>query len=226
MAKILLVDDDTDILDLLSVWLKKQSHRVECCSTGSAALDLLEFSDYDAIILDVGLPDMDGFEVCRRHRASGKESAKGMILMLTARGDLEAKLEGLEAGADDYVPKPFSLEEISARLRALLRRVDRKPALHLGSLKLDPANHKVSSAGKAMELYPREFALLQFFLENPNKTLTVERILKNVWPDAEARSENALRTCIARLRKQLRENTGKELIYTIPGAGYEMKDPG
>ncbi len=221
MAKILLIDDDRDLVDSVSDWLKSESHKVEVALTGSSGLELLEYNKYDIILLDVGLPDIDGFEVCKQHRA---RNGVGMVLMLTGRNALEDKLQGLDSGADDYVAKPFQLNELLARVRALLRRVgrDTQQKLTCGHLSVDLGRHEATIMETRMDLYPKEFELLAFLLQNPNKVHSVNQILHSVWSDTEEATENAVRTCVARLRRQLEKAAMGDVIVTVAGSGYRL----
>jgi DNA-binding response OmpR family regulator len=148
-----------------------------------------------------------------------------MILMLTGLDSVEDKMKGLDSGADDYVAKPFQLKEVSARIRALLRRVNRLEKLNCGRLTVDIARHEAKIEEKKLDLFPREFALLAFLVENPGKLHSVDRILREVWSDTEDATENAVRTCIARLRKQLEDASMPGLIVTVPGSGYRLDLP-
>lgn len=224
LAKILLIDDDIDLVENVLDSLKKENHKVEVAHSGSEGLELLEYNKYDVILLDVGLPDIDGFTVCKQHR--GRNGA-GMVLMLTGRNALEDKLQGLNAGADDYVSKPFQLNELLARVRALLRRSGREQQqkLTFGSLSVDLGRYEAAIDETPLDLFPKEFELLAFLLQNPNKVHSVNQIREAVWSDTEDASENAVRTCIARLRRHLEKASMGNTIVTVAGSGYRFTNP-
>ena len=171
IVRVLIVEDERDVADLILRALKEASWAVDLVGSGTKALEALALADYDLAVLDLGLPDIDGFEVCRRWRARG---GKTPILMLTARGALSARVAGLDAGADDYLTKPFAIEELLARMRALARRpaVALAPILTLDDLELDPASRAVRRGGKPVALTTREFALLDYLLRNTGRAVS------------------------------------------------------
>jgi DNA-binding response OmpR family regulator len=224
MYKVLLVEDDIQFRDVMSDWLAAHNYVVQTAHDGEEAIELLQFYQYDVIILDWQLPKGSGVEVCQHYRSSG---GMAPVLMLTAKSNVVDKEEGLDAGADDYLTKPFHLKELLARLRALLRR----PAsltgnvLHAAHVSLDPTNHKVTCAGKDVQLQPLEFALLQFFLRHPNQVFNSEAILNRVWGNESDASVDTLRTYIKTLRKKIDLPGQDSLIKTVHGVGYLLESP-
>ena len=191
--------------------------------TGIAALEALLVSDYDMVLLDLGLPDIDGFEVCRRWRARGGRTP---ILMLTARGSLSARVAGLDAGADDYLAKPFAIEELLARMRALARRpadaLD--PVLKALDLTLDPASRTVTRAGVPIALTAREFALLEYLLRTFRRVVTRVQILEHVWDDNFDPVGNVVDVLVGRVRRKVDRAGMTPLIHTVRGVGYVLSD--
>lgn len=221
MAKILLVEDEADISDLVTAWLAKDHHVVEVAATGEQALDLLRVYPFDVLILDWMLPGVSGVEVCREYRTRGGTSP---ILMLTAKSHVNEKEKGLDAGADDYLTKPFELIELSARVRALLRRPVSfaGTVLKVGTIVLDTSTHKVTKNGGEVQLLPKEFALLAFFMRHPNQVFSAEALLDRVWSSDSEASPETIRTYIKRLRKKIDEEDKSSLIGTVHGVGYKL----
>ncbi len=222
MSKVLLVEDDTALQLALEGWLIGQNYTVELVNTGREALALMAHYPFDVIILDWNLPDMTGIEVCRDYRA---QCGKTPILILTAKSEINEKRSGLDAGADDYLTKPFHLDELGARLRALLRRspVLRETVLQACGIVLDPASGRVTKDGIEIHLLPREFALLEFFMRHPGQAFDADTLIARVWKsDAEITSE-AIRPYIRRLRAKLDSGTEESLIKTVIGKGYMLK---
>lgn len=217
--RVLIVEDEPDVADLLVRALKEAAWAPDVAATGNAALSALAVNDYDLAILDAGLPDLDGLEVCRRWRASGGDTP---ILMLTARGGLSDRVRGLDAGADDYLPKPFAIEELLARLRALARRppTTQDVRLALDDLVLDPATRAAARAGRPIRLTTREFALLEYLLRNPNRIVSRAQILEHVWDDHFDPVANAVDVLVGRVRRKVDAAGRRPLIHTVRGAGY------
>ena len=223
--KILLVEDDQRLSRSLTRLLDADRHVVEVAPDGATALDLAGLErGIDVVILDVGLPDMSGFEVARRLRAAGNGVA---ILMLTARDTVRDRVNGLDAGADDYLVKPFAYDELAARLRALGRRMEpgpRRPApvLRVGPVTLDETSRAVSVAGRPVDLSPREFSLLETFLRHPGHALTRDQLLDQAWPFGVAVTPNAVDAYVHYLRSKLGPEGDR--IETVRGVGYRLQD--
>ncbi|MBS2002901.1 MAG: response regulator transcription factor [Cyanobacteria bacterium SZAS LIN-5] len=222
MPKILLADDDVQLCNIIRGWLLQDNHNVEMVHTGLDAIERLKISEYDLVVLDITMPLMDGMQVLSDFRASGGTTP---ILMLTGQDSIQDKERGFDAGADDYLTKPFHGKELTARIRALLRR---PPAytgnvLTFANLKLDKNNYAVLVDSNKVSLLPKEFDLLEFFMRNPNRVFAPETILTRVWAaDSEATVE-AVTTCIKRLRKKIDVEGTPSLINTIRGAGYKLE---
>ncbi len=226
-ARVLVVDDETNIVDLLSVSLKFQGFEVYTADSGLAALDRAREVKPDAVILDVMMPGMDGFGVLRRLRADGIDAP---ALFLTARDTLQDKITGLTLGGDDYVTKPFSLEEVVARLRVILRRTNRsadKPStsrLTFADIELDEDTHEVWKAGEPVSLSPTEFTLLRYFVINAGTVLSKPKILDHVWRYDFGGDVNVVESYVSYLRRKI--DTGdKRLLHTLRGVGYVLREP-
>ncbi|HEY2824934.1 MAG TPA: response regulator transcription factor [Gemmatimonadales bacterium] len=219
--RVLIVEDEAEVADLVARALREGAWACDVVGTGAAALAALGAVPYDVVVLDLGLPDMDGFAVCRSWRDRGGTTP---ILMLTARGDLPSRVVGLDAGADDYLTKPFAIEELSARLRALLRRPPSPLDVHLtlGDVDLDPATRDVRRAGQLIRLTAREYALLEYLLRNPDRVVTRAQILDHVWDDNFDPVGNVVDVLVGRLRRRLAVGKGGSLIHTVRGAGYRL----
>jgi two-component system OmpR family response regulator len=222
--RLLVVEDQTRMARLLRRGLEEEGYLVELAHDGPEAIWAATEAEFDAIVLDVMLPGCDGFEVCRRLRQAGRWAP---VLMLTARDAVPDRIAGLDSGADDYLVKPFSFGELSARLRALLRRgaSPRPTQLEIGSLKLDPARHAVTVAGRTLELTPREFGLLELLMRHPDEVLTRTRILEAVWDFAWEGHSNVVDQYVAYLRRKLEERGAVALIETVRGVGYRLRAP-
>jgi two-component system OmpR family response regulator len=223
---LLIVEDDDRLRRLLKRLLEEQRHVVETAATGSEGLDLATTpgGGIDVVVLDVGLPDMSGLEVARRLRAAGSEVA---ILMLTARDTVGDRVSGLDAGADDYLVKPFAFAELSARLRALGRRSTPgprrpEPRLRMGGIVLDETRRLVTVDDTPVELSPREFALLECFLRHPDQALTRDQLLDHAWPFGVAVTPNAVDAYVHYLRDKLGD--AGRMIRTVRGVGYRLSD--
>jgi two-component system OmpR family response regulator len=216
-VRLLVVEDDDRIARLLIKSLQRDGYGVDLVRTGDEGIWMATENDYDAIVLDVGLPGTNGLDVCRRLRQLERWAP---ILFLSARVGIEDRVRGLDAGADDYLAKPFSVAELRARLRALIRRSPReRPAvLTVGDLELDPASHRVSRAGDAVELTAKEFALLELFMRHPGDALSRRRILDEVWDFAYDGTSNVVDVYV----RYLREKLGTDVIETVRGVGYRL----
>jgi two-component system, OmpR family, response regulator MprA len=221
--KILVVDDERAVRDSLRRALELEGYEIELAGDGREALYRLDTdSQPDAVILDVLMPGLDGLEVCRRLRASGNSVP---VLMLTARDAIENRVEGLDAGADDYVTKPFALEELLARVRALIRRsaegADEK--LRFADLELDPGTREVTRGGEQIELTRTEFSLLELFMRNPRQVLTRSIIFERVWGYDFGFASNSLDVYIGYLRRKTEAGGRPRLIHTVRGVGYALR---
>ena len=226
-AKVLVVDDEENIRQLLSVSLKFQGYEVETAADGPAALDRCRVAKPDVLVLDVMMPGMDGFGLLRRLRADGVSAP---ALFLSARDTVEDKINGLTIGGDDYVTKPFSLEEVVARLQVLLRRSGFDEQQRMSSkitfadIELDDETHEVFKAGELVALSPTEFTLLRYFMVNAGTVLSKPRILDHVWNYDFGGEVNVVESYVSYLRRKL--DTGdKRLIHTLRGVGYVMREP-
>jgi two-component system copper resistance phosphate regulon response regulator CusR len=221
--RLLIVEDEPELADLLTRATREVAWAADVVGTGPAALDALAVNDYDIVVLDVGLPGLDGFEVCRRWRAHG---GKTPVLMLTARDALRDRVTGLDAGADDYLPKPFAIEELMARLRALARRpaTTLPVTLTLADLEMDTTARSVKRAGRAIRLTQREYALLEYLLRNPGRVLTRSQLLEHVWDDNFDPVANAVDVLVGRVRRKVDGLGLRPLIHTLRGTGYCLSD--
>jgi two-component system response regulator MprA len=223
-VKILVVDDERAVRESLRRALELEGYQIELAVDGNEALAALEAGDDpDAMILDVLMPGIDGLEVCRRLRRSGSRLP---VLMLTARVEVENRVAGLDAGADDYVTKPFALDELLARVRALLRRAqdDGSEKLAFADLELDPGTREVSRAGEAIELTRTEFSLLELFMRNPRQVLTRSVIFERVWGYDFGFGSNSLDVYIGYLRRKTEAGGKPRLIQTVRGVGYALRE--
>ena len=224
--RILVVDDERALRDSLRRALALEGYEVELATDGQDALQRLAADPVapDAIVLDVLMPGLDGLEVARRLREAGDRTP---ILMLTARAEVEDRVAGLDAGADDYVVKPFALDELFARVRALLRRADHEESevLRFADLELEPATRDVRRGGERVELTRTEFALLELFLRNPRQVLTRSLIFERVWGYDFGLSSNSLDVYIGYLRRKTEAGGRPRLIHTVRGVGYALREP-
>jgi two-component system response regulator MprA len=219
--RILVVDDDPQIRETLKRYLTYEGYRVELAEDGRQALSSMAADPADLVVLDVGLPDMDGLEVCRRIR----EADDVPIIMLTARGTLEDKVDGLDSGADDYITKPFEPEELSARVRALLRRkTPQSQALKFGQITLDPAARQVLVDDNQVDLSSKEFDLLELMMRHPRQVLTRETYYYRKWGYDFSGESNILEVYIRYLRAKLEPMGAAKYIQTVRGVGYVLRD--
>lgn len=222
MAKILLVEDDANLAKLVRDWLALDTHQVESILDGQEAKIRLKVEQYDLLILDVNLPGASGLEILTDFRAAGGVTP---ILMLTGKSSIDDKEAGLNAGADDYLTKPFHGKELVARIKALLRRPPAmvSSVLKFDSLTLDRERYEVTNYGKQVMLVPTEFDLLEFFMKNPNRVFAPEAILNRVWSSTSEATPDALTSCIKRLRKKIDVAGQQSLIRTVHGVGYKLQ---
>jgi len=223
-VRVLVIEDETRMARLVKRALEEEGHAVDLALNGMDGVWLATENPYGAIVLDVMLPDFDGFEACRRLRA---QDVCAPVIMLTARDSVGDRVRGLDAGADDYLVKPFSLMELAARLRALARRGARpRPALlAAGDLKLDPAAKRAWRAGTELRLSPKEFALLELFLRHPGDVLTRSQIIEAVWDFAYDGGSNVVDQYVNYLRRKVDAPFGRHDIETVRGMGYRLLRP-
>jgi two-component system, OmpR family, response regulator MprA len=224
-VRLLIVEDDRPLRDAVRRALSLAGYEVSTAGTGQGALTEVAAAAPDAIVLDIGLPDIDGLELCRRLRASGNRVP---VLMLTARDAVDDRIDGLDAGADDYVVKPFDVGELLARLRALLRRsapAGDPDALSFEELRLDRARHGVAVADEFVELTRTEFGLLELFMLNPRRVLPHDLIYDRVWGYDFGPASNALRVYVGYLRRKLQDAGARPLVHTVRGVGYVLREP-
>jgi len=219
--QVLIVEDDAAVRRMLERSLGAEGFEVRSAADGGAALALAEASSPDLVVLDVAMPGLSGFDVCRRLREKGMT---GGVLMLTARDAVEDRVRGLDGGADDYMTKPFSLAELTARLRALARRgqSERPTVLEAGPLRLDPATREVSRDGTAIELSAREFTLLEAFMRRPGQVLTQSQLLEAAWDAGYEQRSNVVEVYV----RYLRQKIGTGAIETVRGVGYRLRKDG
>jgi len=218
----LIVEDEAAIAQVVKDALSDSKHTVDMVHCGADARAYLHSVDYDLIIFDWQLPDCTGIDLCNEYRAGGGLSP---ILFLTGRGTVPDRIAGLDSGADDYLTKPFDVRELLSRVRALLRRppaVTYK-AIKVRNLELDPVNHVMTIAGSEIKLYPKEFALLELFMRNPQRVFSADDLLAKVWPTDSDASIETVRTTILRLRQKVELDAENPLIRTVRGVGYRLE---
>jgi two-component system response regulator MprA len=227
--RLLVVEDEEDLAEGLRVGLARTGYAVDVAVDAAEAYDRLTVNEYDLMLLDVNLPDGDGFSLCRSLR-SGEVDTPGdgdlRVLMLTARGGLDDRVRGLDEGADDYLVKPFSLAELLARLRALLRRSgweDHRRTLRFDDLELDPHAHEVRRGERQIELTRTEFLLLELFLHHPRQVLTREQIFERVWGYDFGPASNSLEVYVGYLRRKTEAAGEARLLHTVRGVGYVLR---
>jgi two-component system OmpR family response regulator len=221
-VRVLVVEDDVKMAALLRRGLAEEGHAVDVARKGDDALWMAEAADYDVIVLDVMLPRADGFEVCTRLRERGVWAP---VLMLTARAAVEDRIAGLDAGADDYLPKPFSFAELLARLRALARRgaSERPAVLEVGGLRLDPAARRVWRDGSEVHLSAKEFSLLETFMRRPGQVLSRYRLLEHAWDYGYESRSNVVDVYVRYLREKIDRPFGRASLETVRGVGYRLR---
>ena len=224
-VRVLVVEDELRMAGLIHRGLVREGLAADVAGTGEDALWMADAHDYDAIVLDVMLPQMNGFETCRRLRSSGIWAP---VLMLTARDSVEDRVAGLDSGADDYLVKPFSFAELLARLRALARRGEnaRPSVLEVGDLRLDPATHEVKRGTTEIGLSAKEFALLETFMRRPGEVLSRLLLLEHAWDFAYDNRSNVVDVYVRHLRRKVDEPFGRRSLETVRGAGYRLRADG
>jgi DNA-binding response OmpR family regulator len=221
--RILIVEDEMKLAHAMKRALELQKYAVDVANNGKDGLDFAVGEEFSLIILDVMLPGIDGIEICRRIRAEGIHTP---VLMLTARGQISDKVTGLDVGGDDYMVKPFSFEELFARIRALVRRPAQTndPILHIRDLTLDPKTFTVKREGKMIELSAKEFSLLEYLLRNKNTVLTKDQIISHVWNYDSDILPSTIEVHVKHLRDKIDARGQDSLIYTIRGRGYTIRE--
>lgn len=223
MAKLLVIDDDFELATMIAYFLHKEMHQVEVITSGVEGLARATAEKFDALILDIGLPDLDGFTICQKLREMGNTA---LILMLSGKGQINDRVEGLDSGADDYMIKPFSGRELLARLRAILRRpqVLLENVLTVDDIRLDMVAHRVYKGDKQVDLMPTDYALFEFLMKNPNQVFSSEQLLTNIWIGETKPSDNAVRSAIKRLRQALDDcEHSDSIIETVNRVGYRLR---
>jgi two-component system OmpR family response regulator len=221
--RLLLVEDDVKLVRALQRGLQREGYAIDVAGTGDEALSQASAHDYDAVVLDVMLPGADGFSVCRELR---RRKSWVPVLMLTARDQVGDRIRGLDAGADDYLVKPFDFGELLARLRALIRRgpSERPAVIKVGDLRVDPATHIVTRAGRQVELTAREFAVLEFMARHADEVVSREQLLEHVWDESYDGSTNVVDVYVGYLRKKLERRPFRgQLIRTVRGVGFRLE---
>ncbi len=220
--RILVVEDEAKVASFIKRALEEESYAVDVCADGAAGLAMGRSGSYDLIILDVMLPNLSGFDVLKALRA---QKIKTPILLLTARAQVEQKVNGLDAGADDYLTKPFAIEELLARARALLRRGSGEPAgvLQIDDLVLNPATRVVTRGGQPVELTVKEYALLEYLMRNAGRVLTRPMIAEHVWNQDFDTYTNVIDVYMSYLRNKIDKGRARKLIHTVRGSGYVLK---
>lgn len=222
--KILLVEDEKKVANLIKKGFEEEGLSVDVAEDGNKALDFISSTDYDLIILDIMLPGKDGYEVLKEIKKRGIAKP---IMMLTAKDTTQDKVMGLDAGADDYMTKPFAFEELLARVRALLRRghaIEKALPIQIHDLVIDPVTRKVTRAGKEIELTSKEYGLLEYMARNKNRILTRTMIAENVWEYQFDSLTNIIDVYINYLRRKIDKDSSKKLIHTVRGVGYMLKE--
>ncbi len=221
--RILVVEDDRKVSAFLKKGLQEENYAVDVSADGNEALFLAQVHPYDVIVLDIMLPGKDGFSVCRELRENG---VLAPVLMLTAKDEVDDRITGLTEGADDYLTKPFSFEELLARIRALIRRSQdyKTPLLNVGDLELDPVRRRVVRAGKEITLTGREYALLEYLMRNRGRVVTPSMILDHVWDMNYEGASNIVNVYISHLRNKIDRDHETKLIQTLRGHGYKIDE--
>lgn len=222
MAKILIIEDNADLALAVSEMLADLHHDVDSARSGTEGLEKLQYYEYDAVLLDLSLPGIGGLEICKKIRDARKLLP---VLIITGEHGMHSKEQLFDAGADDYLTKPFHFRELAARIRALLRRAsgNLSNTLKGGDISLDPSSRRVTLRGANVDLLPKEFALLEFFMRHQGEVFTPEALLDHVWSSGSDASPEALRMCIARLRKKIAGADGESSIRTMHGFGYKFE---
>jgi DNA-binding response OmpR family regulator len=222
--RILVAEDEHKLAAVVRRGLEEHGYAVDVAYDGEDALAMAEVEPYDLIVLDIMLPGIDGLTVCRRLRSERRNMP---VLMLTARDTVDDRVAGLDAGADDYLVKPFAFRELLARVRALLRRdgLSRDPILRVGDLEVDTVSHEVRRDGRQIELTSKEYAMLEYFMRNPNRVLTRTQIAEHVWDYDFMSMSNVIDVYVRYLRRKLGDDQEPRLFRTVRGTGYQLRAP-
>jgi DNA-binding response OmpR family regulator len=226
VVRVLVVEDEVDLAEAVARGLRREGYAVDVAHDGDEALEKVAVNRYDLICLDLTMPRVDGWEVCRRIREDPELVPQPRVLMLTARDALEDRVAGLDQGADDYLVKPFAFAELAARARSLLRRdTPSVSAVHrVGDIELDEARHRATRAGRELELTAKEFALLRYFMAHPGEVLSQERLLEHVWDEHADPFTNTVRVTVGTLRRKLSAAGEEPAIETVIGRGYRLRE--
>lgn len=221
--RILVAEDQKDLNKILVKKLTAEGYSVDGCFDGEEALDFLDMAEYDGAILDIMMPKMSGLDVVKQMRAEGNPTP---VLFLTARDSVDDKVKGLDLGANDYLVKPFSFEELMARVRAMTRKTatSNSPVYEIADLRLDTGSHSVTRSGKSIKLSAKEFAMLEYLLRNKGQVLSREKIENSLWNFDYEGGTNAVDVYIRYLRKKIDEDFSPRLIHTVRGVGYVLKE--
>jgi DNA-binding response OmpR family regulator len=229
--RLLVVEDEVDLADALARGLRREGYAVDVANDGAEAVERLSVTPYDLVCLDLNLPDTDGLDLCRRIRTDptltpSDEVPAPRVLMLTARDAIDDRVAGLDQGADDYLVKPFAFDEVSARVRSLLRRDAGRTGseLQVGPLRLDAARFEAWRGSRRLDLTAKEFALLRYFMAHPGHVLSQERLLEHVWDEHADPFTNTVRVTVGTLRRKIQTDDEEPLIETVVGRGYRLLD--
>jgi DNA-binding response OmpR family regulator len=229
--RVLVVEDEPDLASAIALSLRRQGYAVDVACDGGSARDRLMLNEYDVVCLDLNLPDADGLDISRTIRSTARPDGgpAPRIIMLTARGTVDDRIRGLDEGADDYLVKPFSLGELGARVRALVRRdtTANSAVVERAGIQLDAGRHEVAVGGNPVELTAKEFALLRWFLLHPDEVHSAERLLEHVWDEQADPFTNTVRVTLSNLRRKLATaGGGRQPIETLTGRGYRLRSDG
>ena len=226
--RILVVDDEPDLVAALARGLKREGYAVDTATSGEEALAKASWNPYDLVCLDLNMPDLDGLEVCDSLRTSSFQGITPRVLMLTARDTIEDRIQGLDVGADDYLVKPFSFEELAARVRSLLRRDSGRTGsvIEIGPLQVDTSRHIAKRGERLLELTSKEFTLLRYFMSKPGQVISQSELLDHVWDEHADPVTNTVRVTVGTLRRKISVDDEVDLIETVVGSGYRLlEDP-